>query len=63
MSEQLRPECRHWVGAEQRHCKEADSVRQYVIGHRCPLHTPAALQGKPEPEPGPGWPIFRKEPQ
>ncbi|MFI1678803.1 hypothetical protein [Streptomyces sp. NPDC020607] len=56
-----KPECTHWVGAEKRHCKEADGVRQYLPGPRCPLHTPAALQGKPEPPTGPGWPIHRQE--
>ncbi|MFD4524864.1 hypothetical protein ACFWP7_13250 [Streptomyces sp. NPDC058470] len=54
-------ECRHWIGPERRHCKEIDGVRLYVTGHRCPTHTPAALQGKPETPPGPGWPIFRTE--
>jgi hypothetical protein len=24
-------------------------VRQYVSGYRCPLHTPAAIAGEPEP--------------
>ena len=61
MTEQLRPECRHWVGAERRHCREAEGVRLYVTGHRCPAHTPNALQGKPEIPPGPGWPIHRQE--
>lgn len=49
-------ECGHWAGAEQRHCRATDGVRPYVIGARCPLHTPAAIAGHPEPEPGPGWP-------
>ncbi|MFJ3705059.1 MULTISPECIES: hypothetical protein [unclassified Streptomyces] len=31
-------------------------ARLYPCGWRCDLHTPAALQGRPEPEPGPGWP-------
>jgi hypothetical protein len=48
--------CAHWIGAEQRHCGAADGVRFYVTGHCCPLHTPSALAGKPEPQPGPGWP-------
>lgn len=61
MKDATRPECGHWIGTERRHCRAADSIRLYVIGHRCPLHTPAALRGKPEPQPGPGWPIFRQE--
>ncbi|MER6064858.1 hypothetical protein ABT167_27525 [Streptomyces sp. NPDC001792] len=60
MTEQLRPECRHWIGAEQRHCKQVDGVRPFVTGPRCPAHTPRALQGLPEIPPGPGWPIRRK---
>ncbi|MCQ4043845.1 hypothetical protein ACFOSC_26650 [Streptantibioticus rubrisoli] len=48
--------CGHWDGPERRYCGATDGVRRYVIGHRCPLHTPAALQGKPEPPEGPGWP-------
>jgi hypothetical protein len=63
MTEQLRPECEHWIGAEQRHCREADGVRLYVPGRRCPAHTPNALRGLPEPPPGPGIPAFRKEPE
>jgi hypothetical protein len=50
------PECRHWIGAERRHCRSVDSIRPYLTGPRCPLHTPAALAGRPEPQPGPGWP-------
>lgn len=61
MKDVQRPECRHWIGAEQRHCREGDGVRQYLTGPRCPAHTPSALQGKPEPPTGPGWPIFRQE--
>jgi hypothetical protein len=52
--------CSHWIGAERRHCQAADGVRHYLPGHRCPRHTPSALAGKPEPQPGPGWPIHRK---
>lgn len=51
-----RPECSHWIGAERRHCKEADGVRHYIPGYRCPAHTPRALQGLDEIPPGPGWP-------
>lgn len=56
MRETSKPECTHWIGAEQRHCKEVDGVRLYIPGHRCPAHTPRALQGLPENPPGPGWP-------
>lgn len=54
-------QCTHWIGSERRHCKEIDGVRPYLTGPRCPLHTPSALQGKPEPQPGPGWPAYRPE--
>jgi hypothetical protein len=40
--------CRHWIGAEQRHCKATDGVRPFLVGPCCPLHTPAALAGKDE---------------
>lgn len=50
------PECTHWIGAEQRHCRAVENVRLYLTGRRCPLHTPAALAGRPEPQPGPGMP-------
>ncbi|MFE6025571.1 hypothetical protein [Streptomyces niveus] len=36
--------------------------RLYPCGWRCPLHTPAAMAGRPEPPPGPGWPIHRTPP-
>ncbi|MFJ9628056.1 hypothetical protein ACIRU8_10230 [Streptomyces sp. NPDC101175] len=62
-SDERRPECRHWIGAEGRHCREGDGVRHYLPGLRCPTHTPSALQGKPEPQPGPGIPAYRKEPE
>jgi len=31
-------------------------ARLYPRGWCCDRHTPAALQGQPEPAPGPGWP-------
>ena len=40
--------CGHWIGPERRHCKEADGVRVYLIGLRCPAHTPNALKGLTE---------------
>jgi len=41
--------CTHWIGAERRHCKQADGVRAFLTGPRCPAHTPNALAGRPEP--------------
>lgn len=61
MKETTRPECGHWLGTEQRHCREADNVRRYITGLRCPQHTPNALKGLPEIPTGPGWPIHRQE--
>lgn len=49
-------ECTHWVGAEQRTCRATEGVRAFLIGPRCPAHTPSALAGRPEPQPGPGMP-------
>lgn len=43
-------------------CEDADLLhgityaRLYPRGWCCDRHTPAALQGKPESPPGPGWP-------
>lgn len=34
-------------------------ARLYLVGWRCPRHTPAAEAGRPETPPGPGWPIHR----
>ncbi|MET9952368.1 hypothetical protein ABZ135_12575 [Streptomyces sp. NPDC006339] len=31
-------------------------ARLYVTGWCCDRHTPAALAGRPEVPPGPGWP-------
>lgn len=39
--------CRHWIGDQSRYCDSA--ARLYLIGARCPAHTPAALAGRPEP--------------
>lgn len=33
--------------------------RLYVLGWRCPNHTPAAEAGRSEAPPGPGWPTLR----
>ncbi|MCX4974268.1 hypothetical protein [Streptomyces sp. NBC_00620] len=56
MKEPTVPECRHWIGSERRHCRSVDHIHPYLTGPCCPLHTPAALAGKPEPPPGPGLP-------
>lgn len=63
MTDTVKPDCQHWLGDEQRHCRSADDVHRYVIGHRCAAHTPAKLAGRNEPTPGPGWPVFRQEVQ
>ena len=55
----VRKDCRHWIGAEGRYCRSGDGVRRYLPGYRCRLHTPAAVKGRPEPRPGPGWPTPR----
>lgn len=54
-------DCQHWIGPEDRHCRSGDRVRRYITGYRCAIHTPNALQGKPEIPPGPGWPIHREK--
>jgi hypothetical protein len=51
--------CDHWIGAEQRYCGATDGVRQYLNSKVCPLHTPSALAGKPEPAPGPDRPAVQ----
>ncbi|MFH8403758.1 hypothetical protein ACH4FX_03145 [Streptomyces sp. NPDC018019] len=40
--------CAHWIGANKRFCR-IPGARRYLPGYRCPLHTPAALNGRPEP--------------
>lgn len=47
--------CAHWIGAEGRYCGQP-GARRYVNSIACPLHTPNALRGLPEPRPGPGMP-------
>lgn len=53
-------QCGHWIGDEQRYCRQAEGIRYYLPGYRCPSHTPRALQDLPEIPPGPGWPIHRE---
>lgn len=44
-------ECGHWDGS--RYCGRTLAVRQYLPGPRCPIHTPARLNGHPEAAPDP----------
>lgn len=53
--------CTHWIGSENRYCHATEAVRRYVVGYRCPAHTPNALRGMPEAPPGPGIPAYRTE--
>lgn len=41
--------CGHWVGASNRTCTATYAVRPYLVGPRCPVHTPAALAERTEP--------------
>ncbi|MGE7437535.1 hypothetical protein [Kitasatospora sp. NPDC001175] len=50
----LAARCTHYIGAERRHCHNEQGVRAYLPGTRCPLHTPAAVAGRPEPPEGEG---------
>lgn len=43
--------CGHWQDGG--YCGATDNVRRYIPGPRCPQHTPAALNGRPECEPDP----------
>ncbi len=49
--------CNRWTG--NGYC--GAEARQFVVGYRCPAHTPAALAGMPEPPPGPGVPLYRRQ--
>jgi hypothetical protein len=40
----------------------AGPARLYPCGWQCDVHTPNARAGRPEPPPGPGWPIHRDPP-
>jgi hypothetical protein len=41
------PRCGHWAG--DHYCHTTDRVRRYLNGYRCPHHTPAAINNRPEP--------------
>ncbi len=43
--------CGHYLGAQHKHCG-ATPTRAYIQGPRCKIHTPAALAGQAEPQPG-----------
>lgn len=45
--------CQQALPAEHRYCGRP--ARPYRTGLCCPDHTPAALAGRPEPVPGPGY--------
>ncbi|MGV9271484.1 hypothetical protein ACWDRR_43360 [Kitasatospora sp. NPDC003701] len=49
----LTDECGQWLPGQGGHCGRP--ARPYACGPRCPAHTPAALAGRPEPTPGPGY--------
>lgn len=51
--------CGHWIGVDRRYCRVREGLRRFP-GLRCPVHTPAALAGRPEAPAGPGWPIHRQ---
>lgn len=40
----------------------AEGARLYPAGWRCDQHSPARMAGRPEPQPGPGWPAHRDTP-
>jgi Bifunctional DNA primase/polymerase, N-terminal len=44
--------CEHWDGTRRHYCHTGDRVRAYLVGPRCPKHTPAAVAGQPEPPAG-----------
>lgn len=40
-------------------CRATENLRFFATGWKCPIHTPNALRGLPELEPGPGIPAYR----
>lgn len=50
------------MSVRRRPCEDASLphgftyARRYLTGWKCDRHTPAAWAGRPEPQPGPGWP-------
>lgn len=36
--------CGHWIGPARRYCHATAGLRHFVIGVRCPAHTPDALK-------------------
>jgi hypothetical protein len=55
--------CSYWIGPELRYCRATEGVRYFAPGHRCGIHTAAALKGQPEIPAGLGWPIHSSEAQ
>lgn len=47
------PVCAHMEHGGQ--CSATLGTRYYLVGFRCPLHTPAALEGRLEVVPDPAW--------
>jgi hypothetical protein len=43
------PRCLHWRGDQRSYCHNLAGVRLYLIGPRCPQHTPATVTGRSEP--------------
>jgi hypothetical protein len=41
--------CGHWLGDQQTWCHSQVGIRLHLTGPLCPLHTPAAVAGRPEP--------------
>lgn len=44
--------CDHWEGDDAKFCGQPTD-RRYLSGPRCPLHTPAAIAGRPDITPDP----------
>lgn len=42
--------CTNWSDRDRSYCGAIDGVRLYLVGDRCPDHTPNALAGRPEPD-------------
>lgn len=51
--------CNHWMPKRDEECGATENLVHFAQGHKCPIHTPNALQGLPELKPGPGIPAYR----
>jgi len=38
--------CGLWIGSECRHCRATESLRRFLVGLRCPEHTPTRVMGR-----------------